>query len=200
MREPNANPSGLIGKNVAYISLSKACLMVIKCLSLERDYNVLSLVLDDVPLVLQNKAVFVLYGHNIKDFVNPLIDLTENNNQVKYPDVLFNLPETDAVTGRKFGRGDFYNKVHSVLAAIVPYSDFLDGAQSSFTQTKITRFLVTTLLNGLAYKEASRYENVLILLKELNRETFVLQQCSKAFHSLQYSFARMNPEYFIALK
>ena len=65
-QEPSANPSSMIGKNVAYISLSKACLMVIKCLSLERDFNVLTLVLDDVPLVLCNKAVFVLYGNNIK--------------------------------------------------------------------------------------------------------------------------------------
>ena len=59
-QEPSANLSSLIGKNVAYISLSKACLMVIKCLSLERDFNVLTLVLDDVPLVLCNKVRSIL--------------------------------------------------------------------------------------------------------------------------------------------
>ena len=103
--------------------------MVIKCLQLERDYNVLTLVLDDVPLVLQNKAVFVLYGNNIKDFVNPLIELTCQTGN--YPDILFNHPESDPVTGRKFSKGDFFNKVYPVLAAIAPYSEYLESSMNS---------------------------------------------------------------------
>ena len=66
-----------IGKHVVYLSLNKACLMVIKCLSLERDYQVLTLVLEDVPLVLQNKAVHVLYGNNIK-VIQAQLNMTDN--------------------------------------------------------------------------------------------------------------------------
>ena len=39
-------------------------------------YTVLSLVLDDVPLVLEHKAIFTLYGSDINKFIYPLIALT----------------------------------------------------------------------------------------------------------------------------
>ena len=90
--------------------------MVIKCLSHERDYNVLNSVLNNVPMVLQNKAVFVLYGNDIKAFVDPLIELTAVNSG--YPENLFNLPEPDPISQKKFTRGDFHNKVYPVLAAL----------------------------------------------------------------------------------
>ena len=127
--------------------------MVIKCLCNERDFNVLTLVLDDVPLVLCNKAVFLLYGNNIKDFVNPLIGLTDSS--LKYPDILSNLPICKD-TGKKYSRGDFVNKVYSVLAAIAPYSEYLEGSQTSFSQSKVTNNMVVTLVQGLTIKESSR--------------------------------------------
>ena len=83
--------------------------------------------------------MFVLYGNNIKEFVNPLIDLTAP--EQKYPEVLFNLPPEDA--GKKYSRGDFFNKVYSVLAAIAPYSEFLEGSQTqSFSQSKVNNLII----------------------------------------------------------
>ena len=42
---------------VTYMSLTRGCMMVIACLSQERDWQVLKLVLSRVPNVLQNKAM-----------------------------------------------------------------------------------------------------------------------------------------------
>ena len=39
----SSNPSGNIGKNVSYLSLAKACIMVVRSLKHELDYQVLSL-------------------------------------------------------------------------------------------------------------------------------------------------------------
>ena len=148
----SSNPSASIGKNISYISLSKACLMVIKCLSHERDYNVLNSVLNHVPMVLQNKAVFVLYGNNIKAFVDPLIELTSANSG--YPENLFNQPEPDPITHKKFSRGEFNNKVYPVLAALAPYAEFLENPNLS--KTPVTKNIVIALLNGLTHRECQR--------------------------------------------
>ena len=68
--------------------------------------------------------------------------------------MLSNLPICQD-TGKKYSRGDFVNKVYSVLAAIAPYSEYLEG-QNSFSQSKVTLNMVLTLLQGLTYKESSR--------------------------------------------
>lgn len=152
--QPPVNPSGKIGKNVAYISLTKACVMVIKSLCLERDYNVLKLVLDEVPLVLQNKAIFSLYGSDIKAFITPLIELTSPKSS--YPDILFNLPDSDLITGRKYTKGEFQNKVYTVLAAIAPYTEYLESSKGSYSLSKVAKDIVMAFLSGLSYKECSR--------------------------------------------
>jgi tuberous sclerosis protein 2 len=153
-QKESANNGHHIGKHVFYISLTKACVMVIRSLSLERDYTVLKLVLDEVPSVLQNKAIFSLYGSDIKAFIVPLIELT--NPTSVYPDILFNLPPPDPNTGRRFSKGDFQNRVFPVLAAIAPYSEYLEGTMASFSQSQVTRNIVQALQNGLLSKECSR--------------------------------------------
>ena len=151
----NSNPTGNIGKNVSYLSLGKACIMVIKSLVKEQDFQVLSLVLDDVPLVLEHKAIFTLYGSEITQFVNPLIELTSPNSN--YPECLLNLPlESENGGGKKFSKGDFQNKVYPVLAAIAPYAEYLETTKASFSQSKVTREIIKALQNGLTHKECSR--------------------------------------------
>ena len=44
---------------VTYMSMTRACMMVILCLTKERDWQVLKLVLSRVSNVLQNKAMIV---------------------------------------------------------------------------------------------------------------------------------------------
>ena len=113
------------------------------------------LVLDDVPCVLEHKAIFTLYGNDIKEFVHPLIELVQKDS--KHPEILFNLPDPDPSTGRKFSKGDFQSKVYPVLAAIAPYADYLETNKTSFSQSKVSREIVTALQNGLLeHKECKR--------------------------------------------
>ena len=61
---------------MTYLPLTRGCMMVIRCLKKERDWQVLKMVLSKVPNVLQNKAMLSRYGKHIQEFVLPLIDLT----------------------------------------------------------------------------------------------------------------------------
>ena len=47
----------LVQPQVDYVTLRRACRLVIKSLSEETDWNVLQLVLAKVPTVLQNRAI-----------------------------------------------------------------------------------------------------------------------------------------------
>ena len=95
---------------VTYISLTKACLLVIKSLSHERDWQVLKLILSKVPSVLQNKAILSRYGTALHAFVDPLIDLTKNNSP--YPDCLTNIQSSRLL------KSEFQQHVYPVLAAM----------------------------------------------------------------------------------
>ena len=52
----SSNPSGNIGKNVSYLSLAKACIMVVRSLKHELDYQVLSLGM------VSNKLSLTIFG------------------------------------------------------------------------------------------------------------------------------------------
>ena len=127
--------------NVTYISLTKACLLVIKSLSHERDWQVLKLILSKVPSVLQNKAILSRYGTALYAFVDPLIDLTKNNSP--YPDCLTNIQTSRLL------RSEFQQHVYPVLAAMAPYNEFLESTT--------TRALINALQNGLLSRDCNRF-------------------------------------------
>ncbi len=120
-REPRLSsddsPTSTIPSAVTYLSLTKACMCVVKSLSEERDWEVLKLILAQVPTVLQNKAIITRYGKALHMFVVPLIKLT--NKESGYPDILVNTPH------KGFGRVDFHNHVFPVLAAMASYNEHL---------------------------------------------------------------------------
>ena len=124
-----------------YISLTRACRLVITCLSKERDWQVLKLVLAQVPSVLQNKAILSRYGTALHKFVDPLIDLTKPNSP--YPDCLKNLQM------HRLSKSDFHNAVYPVLAAMAPYNEYLESMT--------TRALINTLQNGLLSRDCNRF-------------------------------------------
>ncbi|TRY76727.1 hypothetical protein TCAL_07432 [Tigriopus californicus] len=122
-----------------YMSLTKACMLVIKSLSEERDWTVLKLVLSKVPMVLQNKAIITRYGKAIYMFITPLVELTSRNS--KYPEVLVN-------TLPNFSRSEFHNTVFPVLAAMASYNEFLEPSSQ--------RSLINALHVGLLSRECNR--------------------------------------------
>ena len=124
-----------------YISLTKACVLVIRSLSNEKDWQVLKLVLAKVPSVLQNKAILSRYGTALRSFVEPLIDLTKQNSP--YPECLTN------ILTHRLSKSDFQNQVYPVLAAMAPYNEFLDSTT--------TRALINALQNGLLSRECNRF-------------------------------------------
>ena len=124
---------------MTYISLTRACRLVIRVLREETDWNVLKMVLEKVPTVLQNKAIIARYGKNIQEFVNPLVDLTSRNN--KYPEILSNTPQS-------FSRSDFHNHVFPVLSAMASYNEHLEPTAQ--------RNLINALHVGLLSKECAR--------------------------------------------
>lgn len=67
--------SSAASSGVTYLSLTRACILVIKSLSEERDWNVMRLILSKVPTVLQNKAIITRYGKGIHLFITPLVEL-----------------------------------------------------------------------------------------------------------------------------
>ena len=136
-----SNSAPIMETNVTYISLTKACLLVIKSLSYERDWQVLKLILSEVPSVLQNKAILSRYGTALYAFVNPLIDLTKNNSP--YPDCLTNIQTSRLL------KSEFQQHVYPVLAAMAPYNEYLESTT--------TRALINALQNGLLSRDCNRF-------------------------------------------
>ena len=54
------------------ISLSRACMCVLRCLKDEKDWSVLGLVLECLPGALQNNGLLSRYGNNISMFASAL--------------------------------------------------------------------------------------------------------------------------------
>lgn len=143
LRSGGVHKSGGSASNASqpatYMSLTKACMLVIKSLSEERDWTVLKLVLSKVPMVLQNKAIITRYGKAIDMFISPLVDLTSRNSH--YHEVLVNKPPN-------FSRSEFHNTVFPVLAAMASYNEFLEPP--------CQRSLINALHVGLLSRECSR--------------------------------------------
>jgi tuberous sclerosis protein 2 len=125
--------------SVLYISLTRACRLVIQSLSEEKDWNVLQLVLARVPNVLQNKAIITRYGKAIQSFVLPLVDLTSR--ECKLPDGLINKPPG-------LNRSEFHNRVFPVLAAMASFNEYLESAAQ--------REMINSLHTGLLSKDCNR--------------------------------------------
>ena len=93
------------------ISLSRACMCVLRCLKDEKDWSVLGLVLECLPGALQNKGLLSRYGNNLSMFASALCKLF-------FP--THSLPTIN--TPAKFGRPEFHCAIYPVLAALASYN------------------------------------------------------------------------------
>ena len=97
------------------ISLSRACMCVLRCLREERDWSVFHLVLDCLPGALHNKGLLSRYAKNISMFATALVSLFA----AAQP-----LPSKN--TPLKFGRAEFHCAIYPVLAALASYNKNLE--------------------------------------------------------------------------
>ena len=104
-----------IPEGMVVISLSRACMCVLRCLREERDWSVLGLVLERLPGALHNKGLLSRYGKSISMFAHQLCCLF-------IPAHI--LPTIN--TPPKFGREYFHCAVYPVLAALAAYSRSLE--------------------------------------------------------------------------
>ncbi len=129
---PPSSTSSSSSAATTYISLTKACLCVVRSLSEERDWAVLRLILSKMPTVLQNKAIITRYGKAIHMFVTPLVKLTQRDSG--YPESLVNVPRPGGLS-----RAEFHNHVFPVLAAMASYNEFLVSVPVLFSRVTIFR-------------------------------------------------------------
>jgi len=102
-------------EGVTQMSLTRACLCILKCLKEEKDWKVLGYVLEKLPMSLQNKGLITRYGKDISKFAAVLCSLFSQN----HPIPSMNTPP-------KFGRPELQSVMYPVLAAIASYNRSLD--------------------------------------------------------------------------
>ena len=105
-------------EGVVLISLTRACMCVLRCLQDENDWVVLESVLKKLPGTLQNKGLLSRYVKNINMFATALCNLFVPSHP---------LPLQGAPL--KFGRPEFHCAIYPVLAALASYNRHLEQAE-----------------------------------------------------------------------
>ncbi|XP_059490501.1 tuberin isoform X2 [Neocloeon triangulifer] len=99
---------------VTYLSLTHACGAVIICLKKEKDWRVLTLVLSELPQVMQNKSLILSkHGNDVEYLASALYSMVSEIS-LGLPDKLKNLPQ-------KMSRSDLQSMVLLSLASLVSY-------------------------------------------------------------------------------
>ncbi|PSN43169.1 hypothetical protein C0J52_09893 [Blattella germanica] len=112
---PSSYPSCV----VTHLSLTHACKAVIVCLKQEKDWKVLHLILQEVPQVMQNKALIVSRHGNDIDYLAAALCSMVSDKSLGLPDSLRNTPP-------KLTRSDFHSCVFPVLASLASYHAYLE--------------------------------------------------------------------------
>ncbi|GBP30758.1 Tuberin [Eumeta japonica] len=126
-------PAAIMHQGITYVSVRRACQLVVACLTVEREWTVLEAVLRLLPLVLQCRPL-VLAGGRRAD-LGPLPAAL----CAMVADRLLNLPDALRLpTGFRLSLSDFHGTVLPVLASLAPYHHHLD----SQTQQKMIKCLL----------------------------------------------------------
>ncbi|ESP04643.1 hypothetical protein LOTGIDRAFT_61259, partial [Lottia gigantea] len=122
------SPGGIGTNNIlqtsvrSVIDYTQVFTLFIICLKKELDWEVLKAVLNNLPIVLQNKTLILsTEGDLIDELCHHLASMV-NDRMLRLPEKLNNLPSN-------FTKSDFHTFVFPVLAAMVTYHDYLDRAR-----------------------------------------------------------------------
>lgn len=185
------------------ISLSRACMCVLRCLHEEKDWTVLGLVLDCLPGALQNKGLLSRYGKNISLFASALCSLFMPG----HPLPTINTP-------LKFGREDFYCAGYPVLAALASYNKNLEhdlksklircfeGGLTSRTSNKVCIVALTAFIFQMSGSMYKLLPDVLLNLSKISATVHIaipMLEFLSTLISLPKVFASFSTEQFLAV-
>ena len=185
------------------ISLSRACMCVLRCLHEEKDWIVLGLVLDCLPGALQNKGLLSRYGKNISLFASALCSLFMPG----HPLPTINTPV-------KFGREDFYCAVYPVLAALASYNRNLEhdlksklircfeGGLTSRTSNKVCIVALTAFIFQMSGSMYKLLPDVLLNLSKISATVHIaipMLEFLSTLISLPKVFASFSTEQFLSV-
>ncbi|KAJ4432765.1 hypothetical protein ANN_21404 [Periplaneta americana] len=104
---------------VTHLSLTHACKAVITCLKQEKDYKVMNLILQELPHVMQNKALILSRHGNDIDYLAAALCCMVSDKSLGLPDILRNVPP-------KLTRSEFHGYVFPVLTSLASYHAYLE--------------------------------------------------------------------------
>ncbi|KAG0720159.1 Tuberin [Chionoecetes opilio] len=115
---------------ITHLSLTQAAMIVIVAMKKEKDWEVLRMILDRMPQVLQNKALILSRDANDIDYFAATLCALVTEKTLGLPESLHNTPT-------KFTRSDFQSFVFPVLASLASYHMHMDP----FLQQKVIKCL-----------------------------------------------------------
>ncbi|XP_012271509.1 tuberin isoform X2 [Orussus abietinus] len=118
---PPASPAPLqhVSCQVTHMSLAHACKAVITCIKQEKDWKVLSLILKEMPQVMQNRALILSRHSNDVDLLASALCSMVSDKSLRLPESLYNVPP-------KFTPSEFRVHVFPVLASLASYHAHLE--------------------------------------------------------------------------
>ncbi|XP_060567265.1 tuberin-like isoform X2 [Ruditapes philippinarum] len=134
---------------ISYLDYTRTFSIFIQCLENETDWEVLKGVLENLPVLLQNKTIILSSTQaNLVDLLCSKLCAMVNDRQLRFPEKLVGAPA-------KLTRSDFHAYVFPVLAAMVTYHNYLDRNRQ--------RELIKCLEFGMVSKLAKSCVNALRL-------------------------------------
>lgn len=115
---------------ITHLSLTQAAMIVIVAMKKEKDWEVLRMILERVPQVLQNKALILSRDANDIDYFAATLCALVTEKTLGLPESLHNTPT-------KFTRSDFQSYIFPVLASLASYHMHMDP----FFQQKVIKCL-----------------------------------------------------------
>ncbi|XP_045114580.1 tuberin-like isoform X4 [Portunus trituberculatus] len=104
---------------ITHLSLTQSAMIVIVAMKKEKDWEVLRMILERVPQVLQNKALILSRDANDIDYFAATLCSLITEKSLGLPESLHNTPT-------KFTRSDFQSYVFPVLASLASYHMHMD--------------------------------------------------------------------------
>uniref|UniRef100_A0A0K8TBU2 Tuberin n=1 Tax=Lygus hesperus TaxID=30085 RepID=A0A0K8TBU2_LYGHE len=108
------------------LSIAYATKAIVKALKVETDWKVMLMILRELPIMLQNRALFVTENELLRQKSDLQIDCVATAICAMICDRGLCLPDRLVNTPPKFTRSDFQSYVFPVLAALIPYQTHLE--------------------------------------------------------------------------